>query len=439
MAKIVLSAAGSAGDIYPIVALAIELRRRGHLPVIATQAEFRDEIEAEGLAFRAVRPSQAEIESELGVDTAELVRLTTRPRAGLAFAVRHIAMPFLRRAYQDMRAISVGADLVITHPSAFAARLAAEKLEIPWLSLTLAPFAFMSESDAPQLLASSTLMQARRVLGPGFDRRILQLLKLAAAPWTRDYQVLREELGLPPQKNPLFEGQFSALGALALCSPLFAPAASNLPLSTHVTGFCHYEGARAVRTMPEALEQFLHAGLRPLVFTLGSALIHQPRAFFQVAAEVSRRLGLRAVMLVGPDSPLGPAQASESLFISRAFVPHGLIFPRASIVVHHGGIGTTAEALRAGVPQLVAPFFADQPDNASRVERLGVGRSLPIEKFTNGRVMRELGRISGSAYEDKARQVAALLATENGPARAADVIEAVLAAQFGPVRERAFA
>ena len=143
MAKIVLSAAGSAGDIFPMVALASELRARGHAPLLATQAEYRDIVEAQGVEFRALRPSQEEIEKSLGVDTPELVRLTTHSRNGLEFAVRRIAMPFLVSSYHDMHEACADAGLVITHTSAFAARLAAEKHDLPWLSAVLAPFAFM--------------------------------------------------------------------------------------------------------------------------------------------------------------------------------------------------------------------------------------------------------------------------------------------------------
>src|SRR5580704_14451611 len=149
--KIVLSTCGSSGDLNPFIAIALELRARGYHPVIASQSEFGPRVEAEGLAFHPMRPGARDIEEELGLDHQGIVRRSIDARSGLDFLVRRVAMPFLRRSYQDMMSASEGASLVVTHTSAFGARLAAEKRGLPWVSAALAPFAFMSAYDPPAL------------------------------------------------------------------------------------------------------------------------------------------------------------------------------------------------------------------------------------------------------------------------------------------------
>ena len=141
----------------PFVAIAIELKARGYEPCIAAQREFQATIEGEGVEFHPLRPGIEDIREELGLETPEIVQRATRGSIGLEFAVRRIAMPFLKRAFDDMMEATAGADLVITHTSAFAGRLAAETRGLPWLSAALSPFTFMSDYDPPILSAMPAL------------------------------------------------------------------------------------------------------------------------------------------------------------------------------------------------------------------------------------------------------------------------------------------
>ncbi|MCI3134178.1 glycosyltransferase [Phenylobacterium aquaticum] len=423
--RIVLSTAGTAGDLNPFIAIALELRARGHRPVIATQREFQPAIEAEGLAFHLVRPGVDDVRRELGLDAPEIVQRATHGSSGLEFAVRRIAMPFLRRAFDDMMAATVDADLVVTHTSAFAARLAAEKRGLPWLSTALAPFTFMSVYDPPILSTLPPLKTLRRMTGARSDAALARVVRLATASWTGKFQQMRTRLGLPRSANPLFEGQFSPFGTLALYSPLFGSLQPDFPPDCAMTGFCFYDRrAGAAERLPEALAAFLDSGPPPLVFTLGSALTLEPGRFYDVAIKAARQLGRRAVLLVGPDAARRLPR-SEDVLITE-YAPHSLLFPRACAVVHHGGVGTTAQALRAGKPQLVVPFFADQPDNAARVVRLGAGRSLADRAWRPGAATRELGALLNGAYGPRTEDLSRRLSREHGAVAAADRIEELM-------------
>jgi UDP:flavonoid glycosyltransferase YjiC (YdhE family) len=177
--------------------------------------------------------------------------------------------------------------------------------------------------------------------------------------------------------------------------------------------------------LPPALETFLAAGPPPLVFTLGSSAVGAAGRFYHESAAAAARLGARAVLLTGGFAANQPARVPDGvLVVDRA--PHQLLFPRARAVVHQGGAGTTAQALRAGSPMLVVPHSHDQPDNAYRVARLGVARTLYPKRYTAAHAARELRRLlDDPSYADHARSVAALVATEGGGDAAAAAIASV--------------
>lgn len=423
--RIVLATAGTAGDLNPFIAIALELRARGCHPVIATQKEFEPAIAAEGLDFHLVRPGVDDVRRELGLDPAQIVQRATHGSTGLEFAVRRIAMPFLTRAFEDMMAATADADLVVTHTSAFAARLAAEKRRLPWLSTALAPFTFMSAYDPPLLSLLPPVLALRRMTGARSDAALTRVLRVATASWTAKFQQMRARLGLPPSANPLFEGQFSPFGTLALYSPLLGSVQPDFPTDCTLTGFCFHDrrGGKDAQLSAE-LDAFLAEGSPPLVFTLGSALPLGPGRFFEVSLAAARALGRRAVLLAGPQA--GGARAADPDVLVTDYAPHSQLFPRASAVIHHGGIGTAAQALQAGKPQLVVPFFADQPDNAVRLEGLGVARALAEGAYRPDAVARALGQLLRGPHAARAADLSRRLADENGPARAADRIEALL-------------
>jgi UDP:flavonoid glycosyltransferase YjiC (YdhE family) len=189
-----------------------------------------------------------------------------------------------------------------------------------------------------------------------------------------------------------------------------------------VTGFVFYNGPGA---LPPELDTFLAAGPPPIVFTLGSSAVGAAGRFYHESAEAAARLGVRAVLLTGGFAANRPVRVPEGvLLVDRA--PHQLLFPRARAVVHQGGAGTTAQALRGGCPMLVVPHSHDQPDNAFRVTRLGVARTLYPKRYTAARAAKELERLLGDpSYALRARETAAIVAAEGGAEAAADAIASV--------------
>ena len=186
------------------------------------------------------------------------------------------------------------------------------------------------------------------------------------------------------------------------------------------TGFPYFSQSARPETR-EKLDRFLAAGEPPVVFTLGSTAVHIGRDFYQSAAAAARTLGRRAVLLVGKN-PHPAAEDHDILVLD--YVPLGAILPRAAAVVHHGGIGSCAEALRAGLPSLIVPFGYDQPDNAERLRRLGVARVLRRNRVSTHTLtagLREVLADPGLAMQ--ARELSRRIRPDTDLARSLDALE----------------
>ena len=173
------------------------------------------------------------------------------------------------------------------------------------------------------------------------------------------------------------------------------------------------------------MSDFLDSGPPPIVFTLGSSAVWIGREFFRESIDAAKQLGQRAVLLVG-DERNHPVELPDGM-IAVDYVSYESLLPRASVVVHHGGVGTTSHGLVAGAPTLIVPFAFDQSDNAAHAARLGVSRTVYRNKYRAPPVVRELSKLLHErSYTERAREVSAELKQEDGPARAVDLIEAVL-------------
>ena len=195
------------------------------------------------------------------------------------------------------------------------------------------------------------------------------------------------------------------------------------PAQTLVTGFPFYDQAEHGQGIDPDLERFLDAGPPPVVFTLGSSAVQHPGNFYHESLAAVRRLGCRAVLLLGSNALPGPLPLGTVAF---PYAPFSRVFPRASVIVHSGGIGTCAQALAAGRPMLVVPFAFDQPDNAARLKRLGLARTIPRKHYTAQRLYTELEHLlKDPAYAARAALAARSIKKENGVRAACDAIESL--------------
>jgi rhamnosyltransferase subunit B len=415
--RIVLTTWGSFGDLHPFLALALELKRRGHRPRIATCVLYREKVEGEGIEF-------AELGPDIGgqLSQPEQVRRLFHPTRGPEYVLRTM-MPALQGQWADVQRCASDAELIVSHSLAFAAHLFAEQKGIPWISVALQPSMFFSVYDMPRLPQLRAVQHA-----PVWVRHLVRRAGLARTRgWFFEYGRLRTELGLPATaRHPFFELQFSPHGGtLALFSPLLASPQPDWPRKVTVTGFPFFDREDAARSsLSESMEAFLGSGAPPLVFTSGSSSVIEPDNFFDVSLRVSRALGQRAVLLAGPGHENRLALPDGRDFAVSAYEPHSKLFPRAAAIVHQGGIGTTGQALRSGVPQLVAAVSHDQPDNGERVRRLGAGLWMAREQYRFAKAKDAIARLlEDGSMRAAAHRVGEAVGKETGATVACDIIE----------------
>ncbi len=409
---------GSLGDLHPIVALGLELRRRGHRAAIVTSRYHRERIVDAGLDFFPAAP-------DLRPDDRALIQATMDERRGPEMVFKFMVAD-LPRTYADIRrAIDAYApDVLVTSELAYAGPVAADKVGLRWASVTLSPLAFLSAYDET-ILPPVPWLSRLHALGPRLYGLVLDFAKRGATGLAAPVNAFRRAQGLPSVPQPLFEGKHSRELVLAMFSPLVGPPRPDWPKQTVVTGYAFYDGSEP--TLNPQLEAFLDAGDPPIVFTLGSAAVFDPGAFFEESVQAAQKLQRRAVLLVGPQPDRVPS-ASEAIAVFD-YAPFSQLFPRAAALVHQGGSGTTGQALRAGRPMLIVPYAHDQPDNALRAKKLGISATVRRSHYAAPAVAAALGDLlRDPAVGARAREIGRIVAAENGSAAAADALEQTFAA-----------
>jgi rhamnosyltransferase subunit B len=425
--RVILSNIGTFGDVNPLIAIARELKRRGHVPVLAVPAVFEGKIRPLDIEFHAVRP-------DIDPSNTALVEMIYDVRKGTERGLREFLFPVLRATYEDLLEAATKperADLLLLGELNYAGPLVADVTGIKWASYVLAPMSFFSGFDPPVLPMYPQLARADRTV-PGLGRAIKGLARFVSRNWAQPIYDLRAELGLGRGSNPLFDGKHSPCLVLALFSRLLGKEQRDWPAHTRITGFCYYDADAGNAALPPHLEKFLGAGPPPVVFTLGSAAVLAAGKFYEYSAKAAVRLGVRAVLLIGSDERNRPTEALPESICVAEYAPFSALFKRAAMVVHQGGVGTTAQCLRAGKPMLIMPYSHDQPDNARRMRRLRVARVLQRGNYTPLRVARVLqSMLEDQAFARRATEVAQQLGHEDGIGTACDALEELFRA--GPL------
>jgi UDP:flavonoid glycosyltransferase YjiC (YdhE family) len=199
----------------------------------------------------------------------------------------------------------------------------------------------------------------------------------------------RRELGLPKVRAILKDWIHSPERVIGLFPEWFAPIQPDWPAQTRLSGFPLYDEID-VTPMPGEVEAFLQAGEAPIAFTPGSAMWNA-RRFFEASAAACARIGRRGILLTRHADHL-PAHLPAGV-IHVPFAPFSALLPRCAAFVHHGGIGSSAQALASGVRQLVMPFTHDQPDNADRLKRLGVAHIIRATAYSELTAAAALNRL----------------------------------------------
>ncbi len=400
---LVFSTYGARGDVLPYLAIACELRRRGHRALVATSANYRAEIEALGLKFRAVLPE---------APTPRQAEKAMHRVSGGESLFRDLLLPPLRESVAQLREVcrQNEADVLVTHSTSFAGPIAAQ-LEAPrglrWASSAVSPLLlFGADAAIPAAPHAADF--------PPLNRAILGLLRRQFGMQLKETQRIRAELGLSRGDNALWSDAHSPTMQLALWPDFFAPIAADSP--RRAVGFCFVD---AEKRLDAALENFLDAGEAPLVFVAASfAASPQWERECEAAAQIA---GKRAILLgAEPDANRDEKSASDTI-LRWQFAPLATLLPRVRALIHAGGIGTLALGLRAATPMLLLPRAHDQFDNARRAQKLGLAHVIASRDKRAEAVARQIrallddaalaNRLQTGRYQNGALNAAAALET----------------------------
>lgn len=422
---------GSRGDVHPYVAVARALLARGVRATIATGEEHRETITRAGVGFVLVPPSKSDFDT-----TPLTMTMFMHPTRGGEFILKEIVVPWLERTHAATLAAARdgGHDLIVGHPLAFCAPMVAEQLGLPYVYTVLQPMMLFSAYD-PMVIPPMPWFEVFRPLRPWPYWVIMRVARVATWRWGLPVKALRKKVGLPRDpRPPLLGGLVSRTLNLAMFSPLLAEPQRDWPEKTVATGACLFDDAAAATGNAE-LERFLTAGGgedRPILFTLGSAAVEvagDGRRFFAAALEAARLLGRRCVLLIGKGEV--PAGCDGVRALAVGYAPFSTLMPRCAAIVHQCGAGTTAEAMRSGLPQVCVPFAHDQPDNAARLVRRGGARIVKRRRVSAKRLAAALRHVLDARYgcPERAARLGELARKEDGPGKAAEAIIGVLEAQ----------
>jgi rhamnosyltransferase subunit B len=418
--RVILAPCGSAGDVNPFVALGCALRARGHAVTLMTNAHFAPLAERNELDFVPIGSDEEYTSTLRDPDLWD-------PIKAFRLLVKRLVAPNVRTLHDAIATRYVpGKTVVAASAMAFGARLARDTLGVPLATVHLQPSMFRSAHRAavtPGLFMPDWAPKLwKRLLYRVVDRFVFDPVLAPAV------NAARAEFGLAPVRR-IIEWMTSPDRVIAFFPEWFASPQPDWSPGARLAGFPLFDGAGA---FPESVEAFLDDGPPPIVVTAGTAMAHA-RPFFAAAVEACVRLRRRALLVTAFPDQL-PSTLPDGI-AHATYVPFSPLLRRTSALVHHGGIGTAAQALAAGVPQLVMPMTFDQPDNAAHLVRLGVAAQLSPKAFRAPAVATALEHLLASPHvAERCRAVASEFRANNDPAREACEVLEQLVVDSRPMR-----
>ncbi len=410
---VLLPTIGSAGDVHPVVALALALKARGHRATVVTNPFFQALIESQSLGFLPVGTVE---DAKAIIADPDL----WHPRKGFEVVARRAMLPAMAEIYRHIERHAGPSTVVAASGIAFGARLAQERLGVPTATVHLQPSIIRSLTDSG--MAGNVRISASQPMW--FKRGFFRL-----ADWLVIDRVLkgpvnafRSTLGLPSITRILYRWLHSPQLVIGFFPEWFAALQPDWPPHTHLVGFPLWDTGRP-GTIPEDAETFLGAGAPPIVFTPGSATATLHR-YFRESVAAARELGMRAMLVTNyPDQIPSDLPSHIKAF---GYLPFSEVLPGAAMLVYHGGIGTLAQTIKAGIPHLVVPNGHDQFDNGFRIERLGLGRSIPQTSYRAKTVVGAIrGMLEDSELDQRCRDYRRRVDSDATLTRACELIESL--------------
>lgn len=412
-------AVGSRGDAQPYIALGVGLRRAGHRVRVLATSDFYQLIRSAELDFFDMGGTMEAVARSMEglLEGGNMLRIL----ASMGPAAERMIGQAAARGLEA----SQGSDVIIAGLGGLPVGCAlAEKLGVDFVPAYLYPF-------TPTSAFSSVLAPLPAVRLPGWANRLSHRLaqQMMHLAWrAAETRARRQVLGLPPASfwGPFAEFERGERPTLCGYSPHVIPVPDDWGRSIHVTGYWFLDPSEDWRPAADLLD-FLNAGPPPIYIGFGSMVNRRPEEVAALVCEALQRSGLRAVWSAGWGG-LSSTRLPDSVFMTGS-IPHAWLFPRMAAVVHHGGVGTTAAGLRAGVPSIAIPYFGDQPFWGRRIAELGVGpKPIPRSRLTADRLALALqSATTDTAMQGRAARLGEAIRAEDGIGNAVRVVEEFLA------------
>ena len=410
MAKILIHTLGSSGDLNPFLALAAELRLRGHHVHFALSPLFAEKAEALGFS--------ATIAGEDPQWGSEMMRrmLEAHRTDPVRVIFEEALIPAIAPAVKSLEPLVREADLFISHTIQLAAPIVSDRTGVPWVSASAATMIHETAVYPPPGVAWKSSPAFLNRLGWKLGYRIFAGIDELAA-------VEYEKLGARPRSNIMAGGAYSRLLTLGLWSPAFFPRPTDWPEWFQVGGYARSDGD----TPPSALSTKPVTGTAPtILFTLGSSVVNDPRGFYDAALKAIAPTPWNAVLLGAPEEIPVPRALRERVQVLR-YAPYADLFPQMAAIVHQGGVGTTQAACYYGIPSIIVPRGFDQFENAAHIQREGWGLRLLPTDFSAYSLRYRLERLLRSGeIRTKVKALSREMQAEPGVVRSAEMIEALL-------------
>jgi sterol 3beta-glucosyltransferase len=417
--RILILTYGSRGDVQPFVALGRALVARGHEVTLGTARRFETFVREAGLGFAPMSDAMLSLlDTEAGRDMMESTQGVLQSLKWTVMLTRTVG-PAQAELIGDSWAAAeaVDPDLIVFHPKTYAGPHIAEKRGIPAVLAMLVPM-MVPTGERPNVGFPDTGWQWWNRFSYRFVNRTL------AFSAGRHVREMRAERGLPKQRrfDLLRDSLGRMLPVLNAVSPSVLPAPRDWPDEAVMTGYWFTD--QGDWTPPDDLAAFLEAGPPPVYVGFGSMAGRSPGRLAKAVIEALTRTGMRGIIATGWGG-LKPADLPDTIHKIEG-APHDWLFPRMAAIVHHGGAGTTAAAIRAGKPQVVVPFFGDQPFWGKIMAQHGVAPDPIAQKsLTADNLAEALRRVTGDpAMAQAAEALGAAVRQEDGLKRAVEVIEA---------------
>lgn len=407
--KITILTYGSRGDVQPFIPLSLGLKARGHDVKLAAPSRFGDLVEGHGIQFVPLAGEPEELSRRLNDAGNNFIRMV--------FDMMDHAVEIGADVLRQTEEACQDADLIIhTFSHAVGAHTLAREKNIPDIHIQTFPM-FTPTGDYPNVTLPDWKF-------PPLNR-FTHVLSQKITWWGSrlGFEQVRRRAGLPKRKlySP-FDSDPARPRTPILCawSPGVIPPSSDWLPHVHVTGW-YFPDPNGHYIPPAELEKFLESGGPPVCISFGSMVNRDVENIDRVVRESLVQTGNRGIILSGW-SRVKNHSSDQLLYLDA--VPHDWLLPRCRMIIHHGGAGTTSAGLRAGIPNIVVPFTADQPFWGRRVHVIGAGpRPIPVRKLSTEKLTRAILEAESDPYRERARTAGQMVRNEDGVGQAIAFIE----------------